>query len=117
MRQLQLVAAEALALKNLFADRVEALSDLTYSDQGDHEDVRAVLHAYERALDRCDRVLTGMVKLDLDIRLVRLSEAQAVLLMQAVEAVLDSRELALDAAARSTGRAILAHELQSAIRA
>ena len=51
-----------------------------------------------------------MVKLDLNaIRLVRLSEAQAVLLMQAVEAVLDSRELALDAAARSTGRAILAH--------
>ena len=113
LRQLQLVAAEALALKNLFADRVEALSDLTYSDQGDHEDVRAVLHAYERALDRCDRVLTGMVKLDLDTRLVRLSEAQAVLLMQVVEAVLDSRELALDATARSTGRAILARELQS----
>jgi hypothetical protein len=112
LRQLQLVAAEALALKNLLADRVEELSSWSYDDLSGHEEIRAVLHAYERALDRCDRILTGMVKLDLDIRLVRLSEAQAGLLMQVVEAVLDSRELHLDATTRSTGRRILVRELE-----
>jgi hypothetical protein len=52
-----------------------------------------------------------MARIDLDARLVKLSEAQAALLKRVVEAVLDSREMGLSKVARSLGRTILAREL------
>jgi hypothetical protein len=52
------------------------------------EDVRAVVSAYERALDRCERTLTGVRRLDLDSRRVRIAQRQAEIMVQAVEAAL-----------------------------
>ncbi len=61
--------------------------------------------------DRTNRVLVSMARLDLDARLVRLSEAQADLLRRVVVAVLDSTEMGLGTEARALGRRILAREL------
>jgi len=111
LHQLQLLAAEVLRIKDIFADKVERLIDWTTEDISEKEEVRAVILAYERALDRCDHVLHGMARLDIDARLARVSEVQAAMLIRVVEAVLDSRELGLDREARILGRTILAQEL------
>jgi hypothetical protein len=48
------------------------------------ENVRAVVTAYERALDRTAKVLAAMVKLDLQGRLVAIREEQATVLVGAI---------------------------------
>jgi len=70
------LAGEVVALKDILGGKVVELREWTYSDKPGREDVRAVLGAYERALDRCHRVLEGMTRLDLEDRLARISERQ-----------------------------------------
>ena len=106
LQQLQLLGAEVLRYKDFLAEKAEELRSITYEDLSGHEDIRATLSAYERSLDRVQRVMSDMVRLGLDERLVRLSEAEAALLIEIVVAVLDSRELALSKEARMTGRSI-----------
>lgn len=50
--ELQFLAAEVLRFKNLLADKVEELRSWTHNDDSDHEDISAILSAYERALER-----------------------------------------------------------------
>jgi hypothetical protein len=111
LSQLQMLAAEVLAVKDVFAAKVESLTQWEYRNGEDTEELRAVIQGYERGLDRANRLLVGMARLDLDARLVKLTEAQAGLLKRVVEAVLDSSELGLSKDARSLGRTILAREL------
>ncbi len=111
LNQLQILAAEVIRIKDIFADKVEELTDWHYSNGENTEDVRAVVAGLERGVDRAHRVLLSMARIDLDARLVKLSEAQAALLKRVVEAVLDSREMGLSKVARSLGRTILAREL------
>ena len=47
VRQLQLLAAEILRLKDLLGDMVNELPSLTFSDASGREDLRAVLGAFE----------------------------------------------------------------------
>ena len=115
IHQLQVLAAEAIHIKNVFASKVDELNEWHYTNGEATEEVRAVVAGLERGIDRAHRVLLSMARLDLDARLVKLSEAQATLLKRVVEAVLESKELGLSPEARSTGRVILARELAIAI--
>ena len=90
LQQLQLLAAEMIRYKDLLADKVEMLRSLTYEDMSGHEDIRAILSAYERAQERAQRAMVDMVRLGIEERLVRLSEAQAELIKGVIMAVLDS---------------------------
>ena len=50
--------------------------------------MRAVVAAYERALDRATKVLSILARLDLDERLMRIRGAQADTLFSAIESAL-----------------------------
>lgn len=117
LQQLQLLAAEIVAFKDVLADKVEMLRSWTTEDMSGHEDPRAVLSAYERSLQQAHRVMVDMARLGIDERLVRLSEAQAELMKQVIVAVLDSREIGLSRELRQTGRTILARELAAVTNA
>jgi hypothetical protein len=111
LQQLQMLAAEVVAWKDILGTKVEELGAWSHDDVNEHEDVRAIILPFERALDRCNTVLSGLVRLGVEERLVRLSEAQAELIKGVIMAVLDSREMGLSRELRQTGRAILAREL------
>lgn len=94
--ELARVAGEIVAFKDYLRARVADLEDtLTYWSERTYDDgtelhttavenVRAVVAAYERALDRTAKVLATMVKLDLQGRLVALREEQADMLVSAI---------------------------------
>jgi len=77
---LQELAAEAVALKDHFAARLKALEQLRYQS-GAGEQLRAEVGLYERALDRAQKFLADLARLGLDERRVRVTEAQAAVLL------------------------------------
>jgi hypothetical protein len=106
-----------VAWKDILGAKVEHVRAFSYDDINEHEDIRAIILAFERALDRCNAVLSGLVRLRTDERLVRVSEAHAELIKGVIMAVLDSREMGLSREQRQTGRTILARELSAVTNA
>lgn len=113
IRELAALGGEILDLKDILAAKVAELRDWTTSDSFDREGIKAVLGAYERALERCQRLLVDMAKLDLDTRLVRLSEAQADMLERVIEVVLALPELGLSKGQRKIAREGVVRELHT----
>lgn len=84
---LQQLAGEVVMLKDIFSQRVAALKDPGYASKAG-EQLRTDVAVYERALDRCGKVLTDIARLNIDERLVRIEERQAELMVAVfVEAV------------------------------
>lgn len=82
---LLLVAGRAKVLMEFLAFKASELETLRFAtNTGEH--VRAELSAYERSLDRCARILSDIVKLDLWDRMVRANEAQAQAIIEALAA-------------------------------
>lgn len=98
LRALQQLAGEVLAWKNALVARVD-LTDL--------DGPTVVL--MERALDRCNTVLSTIARLNIDERLAAVDEATAVMVVRALEAGLAAAGLAGTAAeiARQATRAHL----------
>lgn len=109
--ELQLLAGEVKRFKDILGDKVEELGSWTNESLMESEEIRAIIAAYERALDRTMHVMAGIVRLNIEERLAKVSEAQALILIEIVEAVLDSGELGLSKAKRRVGRTILAREV------
>ena len=84
LTELQLLGGEVVAWKNAIRVLVNDLqSDIRY--EGEHgEQLRAEVALFERAMDRCERVLTSLAKLNLDERLARIEEAKGKLIIAAV---------------------------------
>jgi hypothetical protein len=102
------LAAEAVALVGTFRRMVAELDDVRYSTRAGGEQLRAEVALYERALDRAERFSRDLAKLGLEERSVRVSEAQAELLVRLIEDVLTSAELALTHDQILGGRRLLA---------
>lgn len=71
--QLSEIAGELVKLKDILRGKVEELT--TLKDIGGDKvatQIDVVFSAYERALDRCERMLMGMARLDLESRIARL---------------------------------------------
>lgn len=117
LHELQLLAAETIRFREILGDKVEELTNITYSDLTETEQIRAVVMAFERALDRSNIVLSGMVRLGIEERVARVSQAQAAVMIRVVEAVLESREMALPQDKRQLGRAIVAREVEAVVAA
>lgn len=110
LEELSIIAGEAVAFKDLLRAEVEKLEQLTqeWSDKAVEmmtedgmrrfavvkEDVRAVVAAYERALDRCAKILADIVKLGLTERLLELRTAQAEAIVAAVRLGLGQVDMA-----------------------
>ncbi len=52
LNQLQMLAAEVIRIKDIFAAKVAALSEWEYRKDDANEELRSVILGYERGLDR-----------------------------------------------------------------
>ena len=80
------VAGEVLAFKDYLREQVNDLRELSSTDDKGAEQVDALLSAYERGLDRTVAALATIAKLNIDERLARIDEAQAMMVLRAFEA-------------------------------
>lgn len=94
--ELQRLAGEIVAFKDALRAMVERLGSVRY-DGPIGEQIRGEIIVYERALDRCTRVLRDITALRIDERLVqiqsRVSEQQGHAVAEAVRAILADLEL------------------------
>jgi len=89
------VAAQVLWFKDRVAERVNELTSIRYSTDGG-EQLRAEVALFERAMDRCEKFLTAMARLNIDERLARIEEKQSDLITFAVTAALEELGLSTD---------------------
>jgi hypothetical protein len=106
---LQRLAGRALALEETIGHLVNDLTSIRYEGAGEAgaEQLRAEVVVMERAMDRCGRLLVDLAKLNIEERLVKISEGQADLIEKALKAALAEMGLDLDEqdrAARSVAR-------------
>lgn len=102
------LAGEVVALKDVLRAKVNELEAITSYDRAGREDVRAVLGAYERSLDRCARVLVEIGRLTITTRMVQVEEAQAELLGSVLAAVMGDLQLP-----QETWQPVVAHHLRA----
>jgi hypothetical protein len=103
------VTAEVLAWKDQMAGLVNKLTSVRYEGDGMGEQLRAEVALFERALDRCEKFLTAMARLDIDDRLARITEARAAVFVAVLLAALGAvphpdRDLFLAAVDAEFGR-------------
>lgn len=104
LEQLALLAGQVLAWRDVMAEKVNALTSLRYEAVGENgtgEQLRAEVALWERALDRCERVLVNIARLDLGAKMARISEAHLGLMEHALAAALGEAGIDLDAADRA----------------
>lgn len=94
--ELELNAAEAQAFKKICMDRLEAIGDDWRYSSSAGEQLRAEVALYERAMERANKFLVDMVRLGIAEKRVKVAEAQAVILVGVIKAVLDRLELTRD---------------------
>lgn len=124
LSELARLAGEAVAFKDYLRDQVTQLEGtLTYWQEKDYdtdpdglggwtkaaEEVRAVVAAYERALDRTAKILASIVKLDLAGRLLEVRGRQAEAIADAVRYGL--AQVDMDAAIRRAAQEAIAEAL------
>jgi hypothetical protein len=78
LAELQHLAGRVLAWERAIGQMVNDLVSLRYETEFG-EQLRSEVALLERAMDRCERVLVAMARLNIDERLARLSQAQAAL--------------------------------------
>ncbi|MEU1800894.1 hypothetical protein [Streptomyces sp. NPDC019937] len=82
------LAGEVLATKRAFANRVNELAEIRYTDDKGGEQLRSEVALYERAVGQAANLLTAIAKLNIDERLARITEQQAEKVMAAIDAAL-----------------------------
>lgn len=95
------LAGQVVAWKNALADRVNQLTSIRYEGTGAGEQLRAEVALFERALDRCNTVLAGIARLNIDERLVAIRQQQADMISRAVVAALSDAGLSGEALAQA----------------
>ena len=89
LSELARVCGQVLGWKDMLAEKVNALSSLRYENEAGGEQLRAEVALWERALDRCERFLTAMARLNIDERLAKISEERAELIISVLTAALE----------------------------
>jgi len=90
--ELQRLAGEAVAWKNLMADHVAKLTSMRYGTEAG-EAIRGEVQLFERAMDRCGQILGLIAKLNIDERLVAIEERRRDMILAALEAGLSKAGL------------------------
>lgn len=104
LEELQKLAGRVLAWEEVIGGLVNGLSGIRYESEHGGEQLRAEVALLERAMDRCERVLVAMARLNIDERLVRVTERQGSLLVEAVKGALD--DLGIDRSGEAVRRAV-----------
>ncbi|HZR53637.1 MAG TPA: hypothetical protein VFB06_29535 [Streptosporangiaceae bacterium] len=88
LTELQNLAGRVLAWERVAGEMVNRLEAVRYRDHRGGEQLRAEVALLERAMDRAAHILIAMVRLNLDERVVRLTERQADLAAEALRGAL-----------------------------
>lgn len=83
------LAGQVVSWQKATAVLVNRLGDeVRYEGMAGGEQLRAEVPMYERAMDRAEKVLSSIARLDIETRLAAISEAQADRVLGAIDAVL-----------------------------
>lgn len=93
LAELARLAGQACAWRDAIAQKVNELTELRFTDDKRAEQLRSEVALFERALDRCNVVLSSMARLNIDERLAKITERQADLVENAVTAAILAAEL------------------------
>lgn len=105
------LVSETVAFKEFAAAHVAKLGErLVGYDKDEQEYLRAVVTMYERAMDRAGKLLHDWVRLNMDERLVAVTERQAELIHKVITATL--RDLGADPNEEAT-RSVLGRHLRA----
>lgn len=105
------LAGEAVAWKDWAAGRIADLERIDSTDAKGTEQVRAQVALFERAMDRCAGFLRDFAKLGIEDRMSRVTVAQRVAIVRAIESVM--AHLGVAGEERPVVDAILARELST----
>lgn len=94
LHELLVIGGKSKQLMAALEGAVVKLETIGYENANGGEQTRAELAAYERALDRCAKVLAEIVRLDIWDRLAKVEERQVALFAQALDAALAEAGLA-----------------------
>lgn len=86
---MQMLASEAWAAKEYFKTQIE---ELRYKGQTG-EQLRSEVALWERAIDRCDKIISNNIRLGIAERMLRLREEQAVQIIGLIQRVMDQLEM------------------------
>jgi hypothetical protein len=89
LEELQKLAGRVLAWEKAIGEMVNRLTDIRYESEHGGEQLRSEVALLERAMDRCERVLVAMARLNIDERIARLSDRQATLVVDVLKGALD----------------------------
>jgi len=81
-------AGEVMAWKQLMHSLLDDLRNVGYESERNGEQIYAAVQLYERAMDRVNTVLSSYARLNIDERLLKVTEAQSKAIMRAIEAVI-----------------------------
>lgn len=88
LQALLLLGEEVWDWKVLLAKKVEELAEYRYEDLKGGEQLRSEVRLFGEAMDRCGSLFERICRLDLEARLVRVTEQQASVVVGAVESAL-----------------------------
>ena len=88
VEELEILMSEAKAFKDICRDRLNAIGDEWRYKASAGEQLRAEVALYERAIDRCNKILTDYVRLGIAEKRVRIQEAQAMILVGVIQSIL-----------------------------
>lgn len=111
LTELGKLAGEVIRWKDLMAEHVAELDRIRYSDDRGGEQLRSEISLFERALDRCGTFLTSIARLNIDARLAAISEAQADVVLRAIDAALD--DAGVESARRGQAKLAAARHLKA----
>lgn len=108
--ELYILAGQIVKWKDILADRVSQLEYLGYGTEHTGEQVRADVQLFQSALTEARNILVSIAKLDVEEKRIRVAEAQAMLVAEALGRVLDS--LGLDDRSILRARSAVANQLR-----
>jgi hypothetical protein len=104
------IAGQVVAWKDALAVKVNQLTALRYTDAKGAEQLRSEVALFERALDRCEKFLSTMARLNIDERLAAIEQEKVEMVSAALTAVLG--ELGLSEQQQSEARRGVARRLR-----
>ena len=87
--ELYRLAGQTVAWKDALAEKIADMTEIGYEGRTG-EQIKADVQLFTGALVECRQVLTAIAKLDVEERMVRIAEAQAILIAETLGRVLDS---------------------------
>lgn len=85
---LQALAGRVLAMERAIGEKVNELGAIRYDSENGGEQLRAEVAVLERAMDRAGKFLVDIARLNIDERLVKIEEAKAKVIVEAIEIAL-----------------------------